>query len=112
LSAEIQEQGAQNPGLVAEREILGDPVSVGGSEDRGVSQGAAAFGIFGLEQMTPARTAEQDFAGGGYLETFGYGFSGLIASRSSHIGSLSWFSAGLGMHPGRLMVKFGRLSVR
>jgi hypothetical protein len=35
--------------------------------------------------MPPARTAEQDFAGSRYLEAFGNGFSGLIASGSSHI---------------------------
>src|SRR5437660_4383682 len=85
---------------VAEGEILSDPVNVSGPEDGCVSQGAAAFGILGLEQMAPARAAEQDFASGGNLETFGYGFSGLIASRTSHIYSLALLGAGAVPHPG------------
>ena len=63
---------------MAKGKILGDTVNVGRAKDGCVSQGAAAFGILGLEQMAPARAVEQDFASGGNLETFGYGFSGLI----------------------------------
>jgi hypothetical protein len=90
---------------MAKGEVLRDPVNVGGAEYRCVAQGPAAFGIFGLEQMSPARAAKQNLARGGYLESFGYRFSGLITSGSSHIYLLFWLSAGAVMRPGRVYVQ-------
>src|ERR1043166_1273459 len=58
--------------LVAERQILCDAIHVGGPDERGLSQRAAAFGTFALKQMPPARTPAQHFAGAGYFETFGH----------------------------------------
>ena len=57
---------------MAERQILGDTINVGRSEDRCLSQGAAAFGIFALKQMAFASAVEQDFAGGSYFEPLSY----------------------------------------
>jgi len=57
--------------LVAEREILLDAIRVRRSDERGLSQGPAAFRTFALEQMPPASAAFQHFAGAGYLEAFG-----------------------------------------
>jgi hypothetical protein len=59
-------------GLVAEGQVLQDTVSIGWSEQRGLSQRPAAFGLFALQQMTTACPMEQHFPVGGYLETFGY----------------------------------------
>jgi hypothetical protein len=69
---------------VTEREVLFDPVNIGGSQDRCSSKGTAAFGILGLQQMAPARASEQDFSCAGYLESFGHCFSGLNAFWASH----------------------------
>jgi hypothetical protein len=69
---------------VTERKVLFNPVNVGWSEDRRLSQGAPAFGVLGLQQMALARASEQDFSRAGYFEPFGYGFSCFNALWTSH----------------------------
>jgi len=59
-------------GLVAEWQILFDTINVGWSDARRFSQRPAAFGTLALKQMASAGSSIQDFAGAGYLETFGY----------------------------------------
>jgi len=56
---------------VAEWQILCDAINVGWPDARRLSQRPAAFGTLALKQMAPARSPEKDFAGAGYLETFG-----------------------------------------
>src|SRR5436190_23823038 len=60
--------------------------------------------------MAPTGASEQDFATSGYLEAFGHRFSGLIASRSSHICLFSWFSAGALTRPGWVYYSSFRVS--
>jgi hypothetical protein len=55
---------------VTERKVLYYPIDVGWSENGGFSQGPAAFGVLALEQMAPASSPEEDFAGAGYFEPF------------------------------------------
>jgi len=57
---------------MAERQILGDTIDVGGSKDRCLSQRAAAFGIFALKQMAFASAVEDDLASSSYFEAFSY----------------------------------------
>jgi hypothetical protein len=57
---------------MTEREVLSDSVNVCGSGEGRLSQRPAAFGIFALQQVAPAGAAEEDFAGAGDFETFGY----------------------------------------
>jgi hypothetical protein len=57
---------------MAERQVLRDPIKVGGSDELRSSHGPATFGAFALAQMASARSPEEDFAGAGYFETFGY----------------------------------------
>ena len=57
---------------MAEGQILRDAIDVGGSEERCLSQRAAALGIFALKQMAFASAVEQDLAGRSDIETFGY----------------------------------------
>ena len=59
-------------GLVAEGQVLQDAISVGWSQQRGLSQGPTPFGAFALQQMSPACPVEQHFPVRRYLETFGY----------------------------------------
>ena len=58
--------------LMTEWQILFDAINVGWSDERCLSQRPAAFGIFALQQMAPTRAPEEDFAGAGNFETFGY----------------------------------------
>ena len=76
-------------GLMAERQILQDTVSVRWSKERGLPHRSAAFGLFTLQQMTPASSVEQHFPGCGYFETFCHGLSCLNAFGAAHIVSLS-----------------------
>ena len=80
---------------MAERQILGDTISVGWSQERPFAQRAAAFGILGLEQMASSGASEQDLAGPSYLETFGHRFSGFNAFGASHTCSLSLEERGI-----------------
>jgi hypothetical protein len=58
--------------LMAEGQILGDTVGVGGINHFGLFNATASFSIFGAQQVTPASAPEQDLAGAGDFETFGY----------------------------------------
>src|ERR1039457_6181454 len=69
---------------VAERQALGDPVSVGLVHDHGLAQAAQALGIFGLGQMAAARAGAHDLAGAGDFKPFGHGFLGFDAFWTSH----------------------------
>jgi len=67
------EAGQESPkASVAERQILGDPISVRRPDDRGRSQRPATFGLFVLKQMAFASAPAQDFPGRRNLETFGH----------------------------------------
>jgi len=83
-------------GLVAERQILFDPINVGRSENRRLSQGSPPLGTLALKQVAPPGSSMHDFAAGRNLETLGHGFLGLVTFGSPHTGSLSlksweWF---------------------
>jgi hypothetical protein len=69
---------------VAERQALGDPVSVGFVHDHGFAQAAQALGIFSLGQMAAAGAGAHDLAGAGDFEPFGHGFFGFDAFGTSH----------------------------
>ena len=58
--------------LMAEGQILFDAVSVGWVNELGLFNAAAAFSVFGAQQVAPAGATEQYLAGAGDLETFGY----------------------------------------
>lgn len=57
--------------LMAEWQILCDPIGVSWSDELCFAQGAAAFGTLALKQVAFARASMQDFAGAGNFETFG-----------------------------------------
>jgi hypothetical protein len=69
---------------VAERQILRDAVRIGGIHGGQAPKPAAAFGVFALGQMAPARAGAQHFSRGRYLEPFGHGLLGFDAFGSSH----------------------------
>jgi hypothetical protein len=56
---------------VAERQALGDAVSVGAVNDGGFAEAAEALGVFGLGQVTAASAEAFDLAGGGNFEPLG-----------------------------------------
>src|SRR5436190_1221921 len=62
--------------LMAERQILFDPINVGRPKNRRLSQRPATFGTFALQQMASACSVEQNLPAGGYLEAFGDRFPG------------------------------------
>jgi hypothetical protein len=70
---------------VAEGQILQDAISVGWIGERPGSEGAAALGFFGLQQVPLAGVHAHDFAAGGYFEPLGNGFLGLNAFGASHL---------------------------
>jgi hypothetical protein len=70
--------------LMAERQILCDPINVSRPKNRRLSQRAATFGAFALQQMASACSVEQHFPAGGYLEAFGDRFPGPGAFGASH----------------------------
>ena len=74
--------------LMAEREILQNPVGIGRVHLFGSAEAAAALGVFVLEQVAFARAGTHHLAGAGDLEPFGHGFLGLNAFWSSHNQSL------------------------
>jgi hypothetical protein len=69
---------------VAERQTLGDAIDVGLVHEDALAEAAEAFGVFGLRQVTATGAGAQDFAGGGDLEPFGYGFLRFDAFGTSH----------------------------
>jgi hypothetical protein len=56
---------------MTEWQTLFDTINVGWSENLGFSQRPSALGTFASHQMAFARAPEKDFAGAGYLESFG-----------------------------------------
>ena len=56
--------------LMAERKILCDAIGIGVVHLLGGAKTAAAFGVFGREQMAFAGAGAHDFAGAGDLEPF------------------------------------------
>ena len=69
---------------MAERQALFDAIFIGDIHAGQAAQGTAAFGIFGLRQMAPARAGAQDLAAGRDLEAFGHGLFGFDAFGTSH----------------------------
>src|SRR6266566_971450 len=69
---------------VAERQVLDDAVGVGFVHDGSFAEPAATFRVFTGEQMASAGVGAQHFAGGGDLETFGYGFLCFDAFGTTH----------------------------
>lgn len=57
---------------MAEREVLGDSISVRGRNLAVFAQRAPAIRVLALEQMPLTCAAAHDFAGAGDLETLGY----------------------------------------
>jgi hypothetical protein len=55
---------------VAKWQILLDPINIGRPQDFGFAQRSPSTWTFALQQMSPARAAEQDFARASYLEAF------------------------------------------
>ena len=70
---------------VAKRKVLCDTVGVGWAEELRLSEGPPTTGTLGLEQVAAACATEQHFSAAGYLEAFGYRFSGLNAYGASHM---------------------------
>jgi hypothetical protein len=71
-------------GSVAERQALGDAISVGGINDRALAETAAALGIFALQQMAFAGVTAHDFTGAGDFESLGHGLLRFDAFGTSH----------------------------
>jgi hypothetical protein len=69
---------------MAKGQILRDAVSISGIHTGQTAQRAAAFGIFGLCQMAPARAGAQDLSAGRNFEALGHGLSGFNAFGTSH----------------------------
>ena len=71
-------------GSMTERQILFDPINVGGSEALGLSQRSPAFGTFALKQVASTGPPEQHFTRARDFETLGHRFSGSITFGTSH----------------------------
>jgi len=69
---------------VAEGEILFDAILVCRVDGGRAGEGAAAFGVLGLQKMPFAGARPQDFAAGRNLETFGHGLFRFNAFGTSH----------------------------
>ena len=69
---------------MTEGEGLFDAIFVGRMDGGGAGQRAAAFRIFGLQQMAFAGAGAQDFAGCRNFETLGSGFFRFNAFGTSH----------------------------
>lgn len=69
---------------MAERQVLGDAIGIGGVHHRDFAEAAQPFGVLGMGQMAATGAKAQDFAGSGDLEPFGHGFLGFDAFRTSH----------------------------
>ena len=84
---------ASHGGLMAEGQVLQDAISVGWSQQRGLSQRPSAFGPFAVQQMPSACPAEQHFPVSSYLEAFSYRFPGFNSFGTSHTVSLPWLTS-------------------
>ena len=69
---------------MAERQILFDSINVGGAKNLRIAQASPTFWILALQQMPPAGSASQDFAGASNLEPFAHRLSGLNSFGSPH----------------------------
>jgi hypothetical protein len=69
---------------VAERQILGDAIHIGGVHRGRTTEMASALGFFGLSQVAVAGVMEQDLASAGYLEPLGHGLFRFDAFGTSH----------------------------
>jgi hypothetical protein len=69
---------------MAERQALGDTISVGFIHDHGLAEAAETLGVFGLRQVTAAGAGAQNLAGGGDLKPFGDGFVCFDAFGTTH----------------------------
>jgi hypothetical protein len=70
--------------LIAERQILFDPVGVRLMNQTRAPQASAALCTLGLTQMPSASLAAEDLARSGDLEPFGHGFLRFDAFGASH----------------------------
>jgi len=70
--------------LMAERQILLNSINVGCAKHLHIAQAAPTFWILALQQMPPAGSASQDFAGASNLEPFAHRLPGLNSFGSSH----------------------------
>lgn len=72
---------------MTEGQVLFDTINVGGIHYPDFFHAPAAFRIFCTHQVATAGAPDEDFAGAGDLETFGYGLFGFNTFGTSHIGS-------------------------
>lgn len=69
---------------MAEREILGDAIRIGGVDHGGLAEAAAALRVFGVGQVAAAGGKTHGLAGGSDLEPLGHGFFRFDAFGTSH----------------------------
>ena len=69
---------------MTEGHALFDAINIRGMHGGGASQGPAALGVFGLQQMAFAGARAQDLAARGYFEPLGRGLFGLNTFWTSH----------------------------
>jgi hypothetical protein len=69
---------------VAEGKVLGDPIGIGGVHEFGGAEVAAAFGVFGGQQVAATGAGTHDFAGAGDFEPFGDRFPSFDTFGASH----------------------------
>jgi hypothetical protein len=69
---------------MAERQVLQDAISVGGVNEGGLAEMAAALGAFSLCQVAEAGAAVEDFACAGDFEPLGHRFFRVDAFGTSH----------------------------
>src|SRR6266511_793011 len=74
---------------MAERKALGNAIGVRFTDDDGLAEAAAAFGILALEQVATTGAGAQHLAAGGDLETLGYRFLRSVAFGAAHRNSVS-----------------------
>jgi hypothetical protein len=73
-----------NSGLVAERQILLDPIHVGLVNKNRTAQAPTPFSALALAEVTATGLITQDFAAGRDLESLGHRFLSLDTFRTSH----------------------------
>jgi hypothetical protein len=70
---------------VAKGQILQYAIGICGVHHATAAETAAAFGVFGLQQVPFARARAHDFTPRGYFKPFGNSFSRFNAFGTSHI---------------------------
>ncbi len=73
-----------NSGLVAERQILLDPIHIGLVHENRTAQAPAPLGALALAEVTATGLITQDLATGRDLESLGHRFLSLDTFRTSH----------------------------